>query len=83
MLVCCMLRAIQISKHSAPQNFQFVEIRFREEWNRKAENRYIINEESKIKVLAIVEVYKTVCLRESTDMEYFNIIIYMLTINFL
>lgn len=51
-------------QHPAHQYFPYVENSFRQEGNREREQRFIINEETEINVLAMVEVDKTVSLRE-------------------
>lgn len=50
--------------HPAHQYFLYVEKWLRQERNREAEQRFIINEETEINVLAMVEVDKTASLRE-------------------
>lgn len=47
-------------QHPTNQYFTFVENHFRQEGNREAEQTLIINDETEVNVLAIVEVDKTV-----------------------
>ncbi|KAJ8909526.1 hypothetical protein NQ315_008325 [Exocentrus adspersus] len=51
-------------QHPVHQYFPYLENRFRQDGNRDAEEKFIINEETEINVIALVEVDKTVSLRK-------------------
>ncbi|KAJ8913800.1 hypothetical protein NQ315_002706 [Exocentrus adspersus] len=51
-------------QHPVHQYFPYLKNRFRQDGNRDAEEKFIINEETEINVIALVEVDKTVYLRK-------------------